>query len=131
MTYDLFPMFVVGLLNGKRPKAWLEIGCWLNRHFVALVNVEKGSPIQNVRRCGKEVKEEMNEWRQFGWPLRTPTDFKRLLSCRHIRPTVMVGMEFSDAVRGALEEAGTRAVSARMGHCRKTLSGGCQRHSAS
>lgn len=113
---DVFPMFVMGPLNRRKPQAWLEVGCWLNRHFVALVNVASDSE----HRCQagtREPAEEMEEWKQFNWPLRTPADFRRLVSCQHIQPQALVAMEFSGAVRSALEEAGVRAISADTRAC--------------
>ena len=35
---DIFPMPVLGPLRGQEPKAWLDYGCWVNRHFLAIVN---------------------------------------------------------------------------------------------
>ena len=36
---DVFPMPVLGPLQGQKPKAWLDIGCWVGKHFVAIVLV--------------------------------------------------------------------------------------------
>ena len=55
--------------------------------------------------------EEQRELASFTWPLTTIAEVRRLLDCRLIAPTDLVGFEFSGAVRSALQASGRRALS--------------------
>ena len=61
--------------------------------------------------------EEMTEFRSFTWPLRSLDEVKRLLKCRLIAPSDLVGYEFSGAVRTALERRGRWALSVDLRLC--------------
>ena len=41
---EVFPLIAVEPLGGQEPLAWLDFGCWVNRHFVAIVRVEPDQP---------------------------------------------------------------------------------------
>lgn len=113
-------MFVVSPFDDEPPVAWLEIGCWLNRHFVAIVNISEQSVMAapHLQVGATElVREEIREWGSFEWPLTQVADLERLFRCLHIRPTALVGMEFSGAVRLALESQGVRALSVDLRTC--------------
>ncbi|KAL3905120.1 MAG: hypothetical protein SGPRY_011025 [Prymnesium sp.] len=117
------PMLTLETQPGTPPKALIEIGCWLNRHFVAIAKVSAITSGAGELRIpipageADRVAGEIAEWRSFNWPLRSPEEFRRLLECEFIRPTVMVAMEFSGAMRSALEAEGVRAISIDLRPC--------------
>ena len=52
----------------------------------------------------------MVEWASFDWPLRDLDELRRLLQCEHIRPTILIGGEFSGAMRSYCESRGRLAL---------------------
>ena len=144
---DVFPMVAVEPLGEQAPRAWLDFGCWVNRHFVAVVKVESTPPppsapsaatdeMDYCHRCGgtgfvkdeqclfcnsglvgAQQAEELAEWQIFDWPISSTDDFLRLLQCRYIRPEALVGFEFSGSMRSSLEARGIRAISADFREC--------------
>ena len=53
----------------------------------------------------------------FQWPIRSEAELDRLLQCKYIKPTDIVGFEFSGAQRQALERAGRIALSVDLRSC--------------
>ncbi|KAL3926660.1 MAG: hypothetical protein SGPRY_003197, partial [Prymnesium sp.] len=111
------PMLLLEPTSSVTVRAWIEMGCWVNRHFVAVANVSVEQGIAGEQRVRVEagnpsqLTEELKEWGSFDWPLRTVSECQRLLECRYIRPTILVGMEFTGALRAALEAQGKIALS--------------------
>ena len=109
---NIFPMGLLMPLRAEPPQAWLELGCWVNQHFVAIAHVHSSAMASAGGAGGDDADEDaaMLEWLSFSWPLRTPEEVARLLECHHIRPTVLIGCEFSVALRSWLESRGVRAL---------------------
>ena len=126
---NVFQMLAVEPLGDHKPVAWLDFGCWVNRHFVAIAKVgapddHEAAPPATAVAAGESAQEgadhmaaELEEWRSFKWPLQTTSEFQRLLCCEYIRPEALVGFEFSGAMRQALESKGIRAVSVDLREC--------------
>ena len=118
---EISRMIVLEPARKVRPRAWLEIGCWIGRHFVGIVRAEPGSVpaapagggvAQSPSRSQDPTFEvELKEYASFTWPLTSLNELKRLLACEYIRPNVLVGMEFSGAMRNALGQRGWRVLS--------------------
>lgn len=103
--------------------AWIELERWVNRHFVAISDVAttpRSAGEQHLLvEAGEteEISAELAEWSSFDWPIRTVEECKRLIECRDIRPSVLVDMDFTGALRSALEARGKRALSVDLRPC--------------
>ena len=102
---NIFPMGLLEPLSCRPPQAWLEVGCWVNRHLVALAHVSSPLSDQPAREDSELLAGDAAaaEWASFDWPLRSVDEVKRLLACTHIAPTVLIGGEFLTALRSDLE----------------------------
>ncbi|KAL3926769.1 MAG: hypothetical protein SGPRY_003147, partial [Prymnesium sp.] len=107
----LFPMFVIEPTNEEEPDAWLEVGNWVGRHFVGLIHVTDRAEAEPSESGGSPMLAGVTT----RFPSRKPpiSDILTLdtLMASSRRPTVLVGFEFSGAVRRAVEESGRPALS--------------------
>ena len=110
---NVFPVSLLEPLQDS-PKAWLEVGTWINRHMVAIVrNIDAPALTMGDGAASSQPEADgaITEWASFDWPLRSVQDFERLLKCSHIRPTILIGGEFSAALRSHFERQGLFAIS--------------------
>ena len=110
---DLFDMGTIGPCNGVAPVALCEIGVWYNRHFAAVVDVVASAAAEPQDGHAAPPPSPVRPISQL---LTTLDEVRTVLSLPN-PPTVLVGFEFSGAVRSALEQRGHVALSADFRPC--------------
>lgn len=59
---DVLPIFSVPRLDDDDPRAFMELGCWLNRHSVALIEIEELTEAATVIEERETSNDETQEW---------------------------------------------------------------------
>ena len=121
---NIFDMGTISPCDGRASKALCEIGVWYNRHFVACLDVAttaaaaSASPAPGQPPTAPSGRPSTRETLSdaLSFPLTHRDQVEQLLGSEH-PPTVLVGFEFSGALRTTLENAGLVAISADFRPC--------------
>lgn len=115
---DLSTVFDMGTMspcNGIASVALCEIGVWYNRHFVAILDCDPSAAAESTPPAGA-LPDFSADPPPRAPPLTSIAEVVRLLA-RPSPPTVLVGFEFSGAMRTALEAEGFVTLSADLRPC--------------
>ena len=111
----VFDMGTISPCNGVASEALCEIGVWYNRHFVAIIDCDMSAGAE-PKPALRAPPDAYSNLPPPSLPLTTVADVERLLALPS-PPTVLIGFEFSGAMRMALEQEGFVAISADLRPC--------------